>query len=64
MSVYIRCLYYKRSGGKKGYYPNDLDRSLNEAAADKIRKYRADYKNKQREKREDQGAKNSTTKNE
>jgi hypothetical protein len=27
------------------HYPNDLDRSLNEAAADKIRKYRADYNN-------------------
>ena len=26
-------------------YPNDIDRSLNEAAADKIRKYRADYNN-------------------
>ena len=24
-------------------YPNDIDRSLNEATADKIRKYRADY---------------------
>jgi hypothetical protein len=23
-------------------YPNDVDRSLNEAAADKIRKYRSD----------------------
>jgi hypothetical protein len=26
-------------------YPNDIDRSLNEAAADKIRKYRPDYNN-------------------
>ena len=26
-------------------YPNDNDRSLNEAAADKILKYRADYNN-------------------
>ncbi len=26
-------------------YPNDIDRSLHEAAADKIRKYRADYNN-------------------
>ena len=26
-------------------YPNNLDRSLNEAATDKIRKYRADYNN-------------------
>jgi hypothetical protein len=26
-------------------YPNDIDRSLNEAAVDKIRKYRADYNN-------------------
>ncbi len=25
------------------HYPNDIDKSLNEAAADKIRKYRADY---------------------
>ena len=24
-------------------YPNDIDRSINEAVADKIRKYRADY---------------------
>ena len=27
------------------HYPNDIDRSLNESAADKIRKYRADYNN-------------------
>ncbi len=27
------------------HYPNDVDRSLNEATADKIRKYRADYNN-------------------
>ena len=27
------------------HYPNDIDRSLNEAAAKKIRKYRADYNN-------------------
>jgi hypothetical protein len=27
------------------HYPNDIDESLNEAAADKIRKYRADYNN-------------------
>ena len=27
------------------HYPNDIDRSLNEAAADKIRKYRAGYNN-------------------
>ena len=27
------------------HYPNDIDRSLNEAAADTIRKYRADYNN-------------------
>ena len=27
------------------HYPNAIDRSLNEAAADKIRKYRTDYKN-------------------
>ena len=26
-------------------YPNDIDRSLNEAATDKIRKYRTDYNN-------------------
>ena len=29
----------------KLHYPNDIDRSLNEAAADKIRKYRGDYNN-------------------
>jgi hypothetical protein len=28
-------------------YPNNLDQSLNDAAADKIRKYRADYNNNQ-----------------
>jgi hypothetical protein len=28
------------------HYPNDLDRTLNEAAADKIRQYRADYNNR------------------
>ena len=28
------------------HYPNDVDKSLNEAAADKIRKYRADYNNR------------------
>jgi hypothetical protein len=27
------------------HYPNDIDRSLIEAADDKIRKYRADYNN-------------------
>ena len=27
------------------HYPNDLDKSLDEAVADKIRKYRADYNN-------------------
>ncbi len=27
------------------HYPNDIDRSLNETAADKIRKYRDDYNN-------------------
>ena len=27
------------------HYPNDVDRSLDEAVADKIRKYRADYNN-------------------
>ncbi len=27
------------------HYPNDMDRSLNEAVTDKIRKYRADYIN-------------------
>ncbi len=27
------------------HYPNDIDNSLKEAAADKIRKYRADYNN-------------------
>ena len=28
------------------HYPNDIDKSINEAAADKIRKYRADYNNR------------------
>jgi hypothetical protein len=28
------------------HYPNDVDRSLNEAAADKIRQHRADYNNR------------------
>ena len=28
------------------HYPNDVDKSLNEAAADKIRQYRADYDNR------------------
>jgi hypothetical protein len=28
------------------HYPNDLDRSLNEDVADKIRAYRADYNNR------------------
>jgi hypothetical protein len=27
------------------HYPNNIDKSLNEAAADKVRKYRADYNN-------------------
>ena len=27
------------------HYPNDIDRSLNEVAGDKIRKYRTDYNN-------------------
>ncbi len=27
------------------HYPNDIDRLLNETAADKLRKYRADYNN-------------------
>ena len=27
------------------HYPNDIDKSLNEADTDKIRKYRADYNN-------------------
>jgi hypothetical protein len=30
------------------HYPQDIDKSLNEAAADKIRKYRADYNNNPR----------------
>ncbi len=29
-------------------YPNNLDQSLNDAAADKIRKYRTDYNNRRR----------------
>jgi hypothetical protein len=27
------------------HYPNDIDRSINEASADKIRKYHTDYNN-------------------
>jgi len=27
------------------YYPNDIDRSLNETVTDKIQKYRSDYNN-------------------
>ncbi len=27
------------------HYPNELDRSINEAVTDKIRKYRSDYNN-------------------
>ncbi len=27
------------------HYPNELDRSINEVVTDKIRKYRADYRN-------------------
>jgi hypothetical protein len=27
------------------HYPNDIDKSLNETATDKIRKYRSDYNN-------------------
>jgi hypothetical protein len=41
------------TSGKEGlqdyrylHYPNDLDRPLNEAAAEKIRQYRADYHNR------------------
>ena len=29
----------------KLHYPNNIDKSLNETATDKIRKYRADYNN-------------------
>jgi hypothetical protein len=39
----------KKKGGKVENslkYPNNLDQSLNDAAADKIRKYRADYNNR------------------
>ena len=45
-------LVHERFGSSSGpsinghlHYPNDVDRSLNEAAADKNRKYRADYNN-------------------
>jgi hypothetical protein len=31
--------------GHLHYYPSNIDRSLNESAADKIRKYRSDYNN-------------------
>jgi hypothetical protein len=46
------CITHDRVGSSTGptlnghlCYPNKLDQSLNDAAADKIRKYRADYKN-------------------
>jgi hypothetical protein len=41
------CTCTGHSGAKKAHdwAANDIDRSLNEAAADKIRKYRADYSN-------------------
>jgi hypothetical protein len=51
-SVLNLCIAHDRFGSSSGpslngnlHYPNDIDRSLNEAAADKIRKYRADYNN-------------------
>ena len=36
--------YSRRLNGNL-HYPNDIDRSPNESAADKIRKYRDDYNN-------------------
>ena len=33
------------NGHRKLHYPHDFDRSLNEAAAEKIHQYRADYNN-------------------
>ena len=51
-SVLNLCIAHDRFGSSSGpslngnlHYPNDIDRSLNEAATDKIRKYRADYNN-------------------
>ena len=43
--MYRSCLYllFYRFIINTLHYPNDIDKSLNEAAADKIRKYRADY---------------------
>ncbi len=42
--------YYFRNGSGPNdielHYPNDIDKSLNEAATDKIRKYRTDYNNR------------------
>ena len=46
------CIAHDRFGSSSNpdldgnfYWPNDMDKSLNEAAADRIRKYRADYNN-------------------
>ncbi len=41
------CIVHERFGRSSGNlrYHNDTDRSLNETATDKIRKYRADYNN-------------------
>jgi hypothetical protein len=40
----IFLLVIKKNGHLK--YPNNFDQSLNDAAADKVRKYRADYNNR------------------
>ena len=44
-SAVINPISVKIRRGGNLHYPNDIDRSLNEAASDKIRKYRADYNN-------------------
>ena len=42
--IQVKCADPSLNGHLK--YPNNLDQSLNDAAADKIRKYRADYNNR------------------
>jgi hypothetical protein len=47
------CIAHERWGGSSNpslnghlHYPADIDRTLNEAAADKVLQYRADYNNR------------------
>jgi hypothetical protein len=41
----LRIVHDRFGSSSDPHYPMDIDRSINEAAADKIRKYRADYNN-------------------